>query len=72
MKGAKYVSSLHIPEPSLAEIKASLPKTDTIHLRLTTVEKEEIRATAKGSHLTVTEYLLKCHQVVLAKLRKDR
>ena len=59
-----------IPEPSLAEIKAHLPKANAIHLRLTTAEKEEIKATAKALHLTVTEYVLKCHQVVLAKLRR--
>jgi len=59
-----------IPEPSLVEIKANLPKTEAIHLRLTTAEKEEIKATATSLHLTVTEYLLKCHAVVAAKIER--
>ncbi len=67
----KHKKDGDVPEPSLAEIKANLPKTDAIHLRLTAAEKEEIKATATSLHLTVTEYLLKCHAVVVAKIKRD-
>lgn len=60
-----------IPEPTPTEIKAGLAKTETIHLRLTKIEKQAIRQTAQSLHLSITEYLLKCHSVVAAKLAAD-
>jgi uncharacterized protein (DUF1778 family) len=57
-----------IPEPTTTEVKDGLAKTETIHLRLTKIEKQDIRQTAQGLHLSITEYLLKCHAVVAAKL----
>jgi uncharacterized protein (DUF1778 family) len=60
-----------IPEPSLEDIKAALPKSETIHLRVTTTEKEAVRTTATSLHLSITEYLLKCHAVVAAKIVRD-
>jgi hypothetical protein len=63
-------SKAAIPEPSLEEIQATLPKTETIHLRVTKAEKNAIRATAGALRLSITEYLLKCHSVVSDKLRK--
>lgn len=59
------------PEPTLGEIQATLPKSETIHLRVTKVEKSAIRATAEALRLSITEYLLKCHIVVEKKLRGD-
>jgi len=59
-----------IPEPTLAEIQKTLPKSETIHLRVTINEKAEVAATATSMHLSMTEYLLKCHAVVAGKLRK--
>ena len=66
----KAKSRASIPEPSLEEIQTTLPKSETIHLRVTKVEKREIRATATALRLSITEYLLKCHAVISARLRK--
>lgn len=57
-----------MPEPSLADIQATLPKAETVHLRVTKTEKAAIRATAGELRLSITEYLLKCHAVVAAKI----
>jgi hypothetical protein len=67
----KRKAKVAIPEPSLEEIQATLPKSETIHLRVTKAEKIAIRYTAGSLNLSITEYLLKCHQVVFAKLHKD-
>jgi hypothetical protein len=42
-------------EPSVAEVQASLPKSETIHLRVSKAEKAAIRATAGALHLSITE-----------------
>ena len=60
-----------VPEPSLAEIQATLPKSETIHLRVTKAEKEAIRTTSTSIHLSITEYLLKCHAVIAAKIKRE-
>ncbi len=57
-----------ISAPSAEEVKRRILKDETIQLRVTKVDKEKIVANAKGLHLTTTEYLLKCHEVVSAKL----
>jgi hypothetical protein len=59
-----------IPEPTLQEIHATLPKSETVHLRVTKVEKAEIRSTATALRLSITEYLVKCHELIASKLRK--
>lgn len=41
-----------------------------IFLRLTATEKKAIDAAAKSVGLTTTEYLLRCHQLISAKLPK--
>jgi hypothetical protein len=64
-------SKAALPKPSREEIQATLPKSETIHLRVTKAEKTAIRATAGTLHLSITEYLLKCHAVVAAKIRSD-
>jgi uncharacterized protein (DUF1778 family) len=61
-----------IPEPSLAEVQATLPKSETIHLRVTKAEKTAIRATAGALRLSITEYLLKCHAIVAGKIGRNR
>jgi len=68
----KRKSKVAIPKPSLEEIHATLPKSETIHLRVTKDEKSAIRATAGALHLSITEYLLKCHAVVSGKIRRNR
>ncbi len=61
-----------IPEPSSEEIQAALPKSETIHLRVTKDEKSSIRATSGALRLSITEYLLKCHAVVEGKISRNR
>jgi len=61
-----------MPELSLADIQATLPKSETVHLRVTKAEKTAIRATAGALRLSITEYLLKCHAVVAGKIRRNR
>ena len=50
------------------EVQAALPKTEVIFLRVSPKEKTAITATAKRLHLTVTEYLVKCHELIAGKL----
>ncbi len=66
MKKAK--PSRTIPEPSEAEVLAALPKSETVQIRVTKKEKDEIVACADTVGLTRTDYLLACHRVVAAKL----
>lgn len=61
-----------MPEPSSAEVQDALPKSETIHLRVTKAEKADVRVAASGLHLSITDYLLGCHRVVAAKLRPQR
>lgn len=57
-----------IPEPSEAEVAAVLPKTQTIQLRVSVKDKDEIVACSDLLRLTRTDYLLGCHKVVAGKL----
>ena len=58
------------PQPTSDEVKARLLKTETIQLRLTKIEKDEIRRVASRLSLSITDYILKCHEVVSAKLEE--
>ena len=60
-----------LPVLSKKEVVNRMVKSDTIHLRVTKAEKELIRANATGLHLSITDYLLKCHEVVSAKLEEE-
>jgi len=67
----KHKTRVSMPDPSLGEIQATLPKSETIHLRVTKAEKAAIRAAAGALHLSITEYLLKSHAVVAAKIERE-
>lgn len=58
-----------MPELSLDEVIAAVSRTKTMNLRLTANEKKSISETAEGLGLTMTDYLLKCHALVVSKLR---
>lgn len=64
------MKTTQLPAISSAAIQRSLPKTEAILLRLSVADKEAITATAKSLHLTATEYLVKCHQLVSEKVRR--
>lgn len=53
-----------------AEVRAALPKSETIQLRLSTTEKEAVKAAATACGRSVSEYLLECHRLVADKLPK--
>jgi uncharacterized protein (DUF1778 family) len=55
---------------SSAEVQATLPKTQTIQLRLSDREKEAVKAAATACGRSVSEYLLECHRLVADKLSK--
>jgi hypothetical protein len=52
------------------EVQERLPKNEAILLRLSERDKASITEAAKSVHLTATEYLVKCHELVVAKLEK--
>ena len=58
------------PLPTSDEVKARVLKTETIQLRLTKIEKDDLRRVASRLSLSITDYILKCHEVVAAKLEK--
>ena len=54
-----------------AEVHDTLPKTQTIQLRLSLAEKKAVKAAASGCGRTVSEYLLECHRLVADKLSQS-
>ena len=58
------------PQPTSDEVKARVLRTETIQLRLTKIEKDEIRRVASRLSLSIKDYILKCHEVVAAKLEE--
>lgn len=61
-------SATTLPTVSKEEVQMTFPKTEAILLRLSVKDKTAITNAAKSLHLTATEYLVKCHAVVAAKL----
>lgn len=59
-----------LPTVTKAEVQERLPKSEAILLRLSVRDKDAITEAAKSVHLTATEYLVKCHELVSAKLGK--
>ena len=59
-----------LPKPTEQQVKAAVLKSETVHLRVTKNEKEEIKRTAGALHLSITEYLLKCHGLIADQLAK--
>jgi uncharacterized protein (DUF1778 family) len=50
--------------PSRAEVEEILLKTETLNLRLSPADKQEIREAAAAAGLTLTEYLVQAHRLV--------
>lgn len=65
----KTKSQPEMPTVSKEEVQQRFPKTEAILLRLSVEDKNAITTTAKTLHITATEYLVKCHEVVSAKVR---
>lgn len=66
----KKNSAQELPTVFKEEVQHQFPKTEAILLRLTVQDKQDITDAAKSLHLTTTEYLVKCHTAISAKLRK--
>ena len=62
-------NSTKLPTITKEEVQQRFPKTEAILLRLSVDDKKSITDAAKSLHLTATEYLVKCHEVIAAKLR---
>jgi hypothetical protein len=52
------------PVPEKDAVARALKKSETLSCRLTVAEKESIRAAASSYGMAITEYLVKCHEVV--------
>lgn len=67
-----------VPKPDDATVAERFPRPrprpsgekEVIFLRVAGSEKNEIEASAKAVDLNVTEYLLRCHEVVSEKLKE--
>ena len=59
-----------LPKPTEQQVKSAVLKSETVHLRVTKNEKDEIKKTAGALHLSITEYLLKCHGLIAEQLAK--
>lgn len=61
-----------LPSPTVEAVDRSLKKTETLNLRLTPSEKEGLRAAASSVGMSISEYVLKCHEVVAEVLMAKR
>jgi hypothetical protein len=65
----KPKSQPEVPPVSISEIEQSMRKSETVQIRVTPVEKAAIVKAKDTLNLTTTEYLVRCHELVAAKLR---
>lgn len=61
-----------LPTPSVEAVDRSMRKTETLSFRLTPLEKDGVRAAASSVGMSISEYLVKCHEVVAEVLRTKR
>ena len=61
-----------LPSPTVEAVDRSLRKTETLNLRLTPTEKEGLRVAASSVGMSISEYVLKCHEVVAEALKRGR
>lgn len=57
-----------LPVPPVTTIRRVLLKSETITFRLSPEEKENMRTCASSVGMTVSEYLLRCHEAVARHL----
>lgn len=65
----KKPDSVTLPTMKADEIQEWLPKTETVQLRVSVKDKASIVEAAQSLHLTTTEYMLKCHELISSKLK---
>jgi hypothetical protein len=67
-QAAKAGRITELPVPPKGEVDRVLRKSETLSFRLTKAEKEGLRAAASSVSMSISEYMLKCHEVVAAQL----
>lgn len=69
-----------VPAPDASQVDERFPRPrpkptggkEVIFLRVAASEKEAIESTANAVDLSVTDYLLRCHEVVAEKLAERK
>jgi uncharacterized protein (DUF1778 family) len=59
-----------LPVPPVATIRRMLRKTETLSFRLTPEEKEGLRVAASSVGMSISEYVVKCHEAVAKNLHR--
>ncbi len=59
-----------LPDLTRADVDRGLRKSVTLNFRLTPAEKESLRRTAASLKMSISEYVLKAHDLVSRKLRR--
>lgn len=71
MKKENNASATPLPTITSEEVEKKILKGKTINFRLSLEDKEDIAKTASALKLSVSEYLIKCHQLVMEKVEKS-
>jgi predicted DNA binding CopG/RHH family protein len=58
-----------LPSVTTIEAKEWLAKSATVNMRVTEAQKAQIKKTAEALHLSITDYLIKCHELVSQKIK---
>jgi len=59
-----------LPVPPVATIKRMLRKTETLSFRLTPEEKEGLRVAASSVGMSISDYVVKCHEAVAKHMHR--
>jgi len=62
------IGALKLGQLERQQLRRQLTKTERVNIRVTAGEKESIFGAAKQCGMKVTEYLVKCHEIVSAAL----
>ncbi len=52
-----------------SKVKSRIAKTEIIQMRVSKSDKDSMKKTAQNCGLTLSEYLIRCHEVILEKLK---
>lgn len=66
----KSTDTPHMPSVTSKEVSESVDSSKVIFLRVSPQDHKAVKAAASTLRLTVTEYLLRCHALVAAKLEE--
>lgn len=56
------------PEVTKEEVEKIVQKTPVIFLRVSATQKDSVKEAAEALGLSVTDYLLRCHELVSSKI----